>query len=897
MTDEQRGQMELLFEKASALPPAERHAFLAGASADAAVVREVESLLEFSRTESGTLAAPVAALAAQLSSDGIRQGKRVGPYRVGREIGRGGMGAVYLASRDDEFRKTVALKVLPIGMHTDSAVRRFRQERQILAGLEHPNIARLLDGGATEEGLPYLAMEYIDGVPITQYAAGRRLSVVQKLRLFRQLCDGVQCAHQMLVIHRDIKPGNILVTAEGIPKLLDFGIAKLMAPDTAAGEALPETRTRTAMMTPDYASPEQVRGEPATVATDVYALGAVLFELLTGERAHRLRSHDPLELAREICDTDVRAPSSTGAGSLRGDLDNIVIKAMQKDPARRYNSAEQFSEDIRRYLDGLPVIARPDTLVYRAGKFARRHWFGLAALAAVILALGGGIVAAQQQARLAEARFAEGRKLAGRLFEIHADLKRIPGSTKPRERLVSSALEYLDRLAPTAGNDPGFVWELAKAYEKTGDAQGSPSEPSLGRTRDAVTSYRKAIGLEEDLLRRGLLDAAQRESLARSYKMLSVLYRQMRDGKNAVAAARRSVALADGLSRHVAASAYGELSSALQVAGDSVAALETFPKALALLGELAAGKPYDSPEMESLAAEYLVAARAAQGAVRFDEALRFGQQGLDIRERRLASQADDPLNQRELLLTYLTVADVLGAADRPSLEDHTKALPYYRKGLALSEKMVAADAHNATARLDLAIAAGKTATQLDSSNPREAIKLYQRALEAAEALAPEGPERASIRSAYYQSVAIPLAILGRVAEAREDFRQAIALLEPLAARGLQDPRTLDDLADAWRLWGDMELTHGRGEEAMAHSRQALLCAEKAVAIAPRGVRPAWHLSLALESLAHEEELAGLPDDAAGLRQRVFKIWSDWDKMQPNTPYIQQQMRRAEAMIR
>ena len=243
------------------------------------------------------------------------------------------MGVVYLASRDEEFRKTVALKVLPVGMDSESAVRRFRQERQILAELEHPNIARLLDGGTTEDGLPYLAMEYVAGVPITQFAAERRLSISRKLRLFRQLCDGVQYAHQKLIIHRDIKPGNILVTNEGVPKLLDFGIAKLTAPDTASGE-LPETATLLAM-TPDYASPEQVLGGPVTVATDVYALGAVLFELLTGQRAHRLRSYDPLELARQICHTETRAPSSTGTAGLRGDLDNIVLKAMQKDLTRR----------------------------------------------------------------------------------------------------------------------------------------------------------------------------------------------------------------------------------------------------------------------------------------------------------------------------------------------------------------------------------------------------------------------------------------------------------------------------------------------------------------------------------------------------------------------------------
>ena len=902
MNEEERAQVEDLFERALRLSTAERPAFLGSAGADPAVVREVESLLEFARTGSGTLASPVGALAAEFSAAEVPAGKRIGPYLLGREIGRGGMGVVYLAGRDGEFRKTVALKVLPVGMRTQTAVRRFRQERQILAELEHPNIARLLDGGTTDEGLPYLAMEYIEGVPITQYAAERRLSVLEKLRLFRQLCDGVQCAHQKLIIHRDIKPGNILVTVQGVPKLLDFGIAKLLAPDTAGGEGLAETRTLAAAMTPDYASPEQVRGEAVTVATDVYALGAVLFELLTGERAHRLNSYDPLEIAREICEGEVRPPSTTGAASLRGDLDNIVLKAMQKEPSRRYNSAEQFAEDIRRYLEGLPVIARADTLVYRTAKFVRRHWFALGAVAAVMLALGGGIIAALHQAHIAEARFVEGRKLAGRLFEIHDDLKKIAGTTKPRELVVRSALEYLDKVAPTAGDDPAFAWELAKAYEKTGDAQGSPAEPSMGRTRDAAASYEKAIAIEEPLLRRGALDTAQRESLFRAYKMLALLYRQLRDGERAVAVARKGIALSETLSPMAAASAYGELGAALQVLGDTAGTLEAASKALAIQEKLSAGKSIESPEMMRLAGLLLTAAKAAQAAARFDEAVGYSLRAIGIRERRMQSPANDTLNEHELQIGYLVAADILGAKDRPSLEDSTRALPYYRKGLALAEQMAAKDANNATAHFDLAIAAGKTATQLDEDTPREAIRLYQRAWEAAQRLVPEGIERTSIKAAYYQSVAVPLAQLGRVAEAREDYRQSIAMEQSLLVMAPRNPQTLGDAADAWRQWSELEFSRGNWADALAHGHAALESMENAVKVAPRNLRAAWQTCHALETLAREEDAiarrthqADLAEDAGRLRKRVMQIWTDWDQWQPHVAYLQNQKRRAEKM--
>jgi serine/threonine protein kinase len=418
MTPDQWRQIEVIFHAAVDRAPDERAAFLDHAGAgDPELRQEVESLL--AQEGLGTrLAAAVSdaakSLATATSED--RVGQRIGPYRVTGIVGQGGMGAVYQAVRDDDqYRKQVAIKLVKRGLDTEFILSRFRHERQILASLEHPHIARLLDGGTTDDGLPYLVMEYIEGRPITDYGSANKLSLTERLKLFRLVCSAVQYAHQNLVVHRDLKPSNILVTPDGTPKLLDFGIAKLLNPDTSP-EGMSQTQTALMMLTPDYASPEQVRGEPVTTATDVYSLGVVLYELLTGQRPHHFKSYSPVEIERVITQSEPERPSVAVSGireqgsgvrdttddgrrtrdrlarQLRGDLDNIVLMALRKEPERRYSSVEQLSEDIRRHLDGRPVIARKDTVGYRAGKFIQRHKLGLAAVALVILSLVGGIV-------------------------------------------------------------------------------------------------------------------------------------------------------------------------------------------------------------------------------------------------------------------------------------------------------------------------------------------------------------------------------------------------------------------------------------------------------------------------------------------------------------------------
>src|SRR5215470_5019015 len=388
-----------VFQAALDRPPEERAAFLDSACAgDDALRREVESLLVAQREAGAFLSRPAA-----LPAPPELEGRRVGPYRVLGPIGRGGMGVVYRAVRDDDvFRKTVALKVVAGGASAEH-LRRLAHERQILGRLQHPNIATILDGGTTDEGQPYLVMEYVEGEAIDAYCAARGLGTRERLEMFRTVCSAVQYAHQNLVVHRDLKPQNVLVTPDGQPKLLDFGIAKLLA----AGVDPDETPTATLlpMMTPEYASPEQVRGEAVTTASDVYSLGVVLYELLTGARPYSVRTGSLQEIVRVVCDTQPAVPSAAApqAHGVRGDLDTIVLKALRKEPARRYASAQELADDLRRYLEGRPVLARKDTVGYRVGKFVGRHRVGVAAAALVAASLVGGLVTTLRQARIAEA--------------------------------------------------------------------------------------------------------------------------------------------------------------------------------------------------------------------------------------------------------------------------------------------------------------------------------------------------------------------------------------------------------------------------------------------------------------------------------------------------------------
>ncbi len=484
VTPERWGLVKSVLDGALEKGPSERSAFVAAACGeDPELQAEVESLLAFEEGSAGFIEEPL--FGRFTDGPGLEEGQRVGPYRVVREIGRGGMGAVYLAVRaDEEFDQRVALKLVGTGSAAE-IVLRFRAERQILAHLDHPNIAKLLDGGTAEDGRPYFVMEYVEGRPIDEVAGA--LPLGERLALFREVCAAVHFAHQNLVVHRDLKPANVLVTSEGVPKLLDFGIAKLLDPG-GTDPGLSELGLRP--MTLKFASPEQVGCQPITTASDVYALGVLLHVLLTGRSPYSAAADDRQALERAITQGETIRPSQAverreDARRLTGDLDTIVLRAMDLRPERRYASAEQLAADIQRYLDGLPVLARKDTAGYRVDKFVRRHKAGVAAAAAVLLLILGFSVTVTLLLRKAERERDRAEAVSGFLEELFtkADPSRSRGET-------ITAREVLDRGRRQITGELRTAPETRAALTET-----------MGRVYRRLGLYDQAMPLLEESLR------------------------------------------------------------------------------------------------------------------------------------------------------------------------------------------------------------------------------------------------------------------------------------------------------------------------------------------------------------------------------------------------------------
>jgi eukaryotic-like serine/threonine-protein kinase len=737
-----------------ALEPGQRADFLSQACPEPAVKRYVESLLA-AYDEGGDLLdqpavfSPANPLIESEAKSWV--GRRISSYQIVAEIGEGGMGAVYRAIRaDDQYRQQVAIKVVRSGFPSSFTLGRFRAERQILAGLEHPNIARLLDGGA-EAGLPYLVMELVEGEPIDQYCDRHRLTVTERLRLFRMACEAVQYAHRRLVVHRDLKPGNILVTSEGAPKLLDFGIAKILDPGSFPHAPDP-TMTAMRMLTPEYASPEQVRGETITTATDVYSLGVVLYVLLTGRGPYPLKSHAPHELAQAICDAEPEKPSTAIGGGenaeddsekgrprletassrrgespnrlrrrLRGDLDNIVLMALRKEPERRYASVEQLSEDIRRHLEGLPIIAYQDTLGYRSGKFIKRNKLAVTAVIVVVLSLVVGMAATVHEARVARAqraraeqRFNDVRSLANSLmFEIHDSIKDLPGSTPARKLLVERALRYLNSLAQESGGDPALQRELANAYERVGNVQGDPNGSNLGDTAGALDSFTKALRIRRNIAYAKSDDGRDDLiALAASYREIcGVNARYLGNIGAGLDYCGKALDLAGKLNRIYSGNLrvtaelarvydtigriYGE-GSTVGNAGDSYAALENHRQELDLVRQLAKASPSDPSLRQWLGTVDILTADDLFETGAVPEALPLYQEAMQTFEL-LARDTGNPGYRRSLALSYQRMGDMLLTNGR-----YPQSLKYYRQQLNEATIIATADPKNMLFRRTLA---------------------------------------------------------------------------------------------------------------------------------------------------------------------------------------------------
>ena len=798
--------MKTVLSEALELDTERQRQFLDSACADDTELRaEIDLLLAHQVDTGNDLMEECAADAARLRLDqgATKVGNRIGAYRILKELGHGGMGTVYLAERDDEhYRQQVAIKLINPGLGGDAIRRRFRKEMQILADLNHPNIARLFDGGETSDGLPYLVMEYVEGRPINVYCDERKLSTDERLKLFTLVCDAVQYAHQHLVIHRDIKPGNILVTHEGSPKLVDFGIAKLLDQSTSGA-----TMTALSFMTPEYASPEQVSGVSVTTATDIYSLGVVLYELLSGRLPYRLKSRVPHELAKAICDQEPERPSTaigrnglekttTPRPRLHADLDNIVLMAMRKEPQRRYASAEQFAEDIHRHLNGLPVRARHDTFTYRAGKFVRRQKIAVAAAALVLVTLLAGIITTTWQARVARAeraraerRFNEVRQLANSfVFEVHDAVWLLPGSTTARSLIVQRGLNYLDSLAQDAGDDRGLQRELAGAYEKLGAVQYTPSIPHLGDLDGALQSHRKAAALREALVAAEPSNRDYRRELLDSYWFTATLLGAQGDMMRELEMvreqlpARRELAATETtefLDQYNLAGTYAYIGGLLMQMGEVKGALENQQEALRIREEVAAADPNTARSRRALTISYEYLGLATDRAGDTRAALELQQRGLEIREALVAA---DPLNMDLRLMlneSHRFVGDML-----LKLGDVERAAEHYRKQFQLNQEMVTADPLNAQFQTNKAVAlikAGDIEMRLGRGAP--ALSNYNEALRIREQLSSATRQDTYAQrglAEVWMKIGDAHTMRGARAQALESYRKSREILEPLS---------------------------------------------------------------------------------------------------------------------
>ncbi len=793
MKPERWKQVREILNQAIALETGERPAFLNEVcAADTELRLEVESLLR-SHEEAGSAflknsAINWSGLSADATLHSAQAGRIVGAYRIIEEIGQGGMGEVYRAVRaDGQYEKEVAIKLVRSGLEAPIVIERFRQERQILASLDHPHIARLLDGGTTEEGIPYLVMELIEGTPIDRFADAHALNVTRRLELFRQVCAAVQYAHQRLVIHRDVKPSNIMVTEEGLPKLLDFGIAKILDP-----AAVTET-TLVRPMTPEYASPEQIRGEPITTSSDVYSLGVVLYRLLTGLSPYAGDTRTPHELERAICEVEPQRPSTAilrlacegkastiklepaltsgsfilaGEGSiarlqrrLRGDIDTIVLKAVRKEPQHRYTSVEQFAEDLWRHLEGLPISARKGSWSYRAGKFVERHKAAMVAVALIFVAILGGVIAtfreahvARAERRRAEKRFNDVRQLADSLmFTIHDSLRPLPGTTQVRMTIVQNALQYLDSLAQESSGDLSLQRELAAGYEKIGDVRGRNADSNLGDTAGALESYRKAFAIRKAIASANPKDKRAQADLAKSYDRVGSIEGEMGKYDSAFSDMRRSLEIhkdlagaapTDQEAQFDLALSYDSLGNVLAYQKDFEAALAFNRNSLKIFETLAASGPQKLRFQRDACLELKKIGGIFEATGKLDLAMQEYQKALRMEEKMAAENPPDASRRRDFSITYRIMGDVLLKQGATSA-----ALKRYREAITIDEALAAADPGDAEARRVLIEAYNRLGdAQTKEGDFPGALVNYGRALKLAESRRRSDPSNAGIRA-------------------------------------------------------------------------------------------------------------------------------------------------------
>ena len=779
MDPERHKQITDLFIKVCDLPEEERSAFLDSSCKDDTALREaVEALLahdagvhsEFAREEAAasddapTSAARRARRAA--AHELVDAPKRIGPYRILEPLGAGGMGAVFLAEQVEPVRRRVALKIIRTGLGSREVVVRFESERQALALMDHPNIAQVFDAGATEDGRPYFVMEYVPGVPITDHCDRHRLTLRERLGLFLQVCEAVQHAHQKGVIHRDIKPTNVLVMFrdnEAVVKVIDFGVAK--ATERSLVERTLFTEMGQLIGTPEYMSPEQAEMTSQDIDTraDVYSLGVLLYEIVTGTlpfESGALRKAGFAEIQRIICEVDPPKPSTrlsaagksgvkpdsdvkktdTGAiaRQVRGDLDWITMRALEKDRTRRYTTVAAMAEDIRRHLRNEPVTAGPPSAVYRARKFVRRHRAGVVAttvtgfivVSAAVVSTAAAIDASRTRS-FAQARDAAGRMLSQSLLgEVHEAITNLQGATEARTLLIEASSRYLKSLEEQADNDPSLLGEIANGYERLARIESADLGGSLGETGAALESAASAVALRRRAVAQSPTEPAATRALASALALQGALLQRAQDAPSAQRAYDESLGLRRSLvAANTADDALrGQLASSLLRVGDIAKREGRYDKARALFEESLAHREQVAASQGVSEDKEIATALIRLGNLAIDmgepeNAQRRYTRALAIRRDIAVAKPDDTRAQRNLLWALYFAAD-----PAIMLNDADAAVESLTEAQAIAQRRFDADPKNARARTDLLLVEERLGdVQMHvASDSAAAVKVYER---------------------------------------------------------------------------------------------------------------------------------------------------------------------------
>ncbi len=845
MTPERWQRIKTLFAAALEVPESERAGLLAlESNGDAALIEEVVSLLASHEATGDFLESPAPEMSASVyAALDDHVGERIGAYRIVGTLGTGGMGDVFRAVRDDDqYRAEVAIKLMRADVRDNLAEQRFKNERQILAKLDHRNIARLLDGGATPGGVPYVVMELIQGEPIDQFCDAQDLPVRDRVQLFLQVCAAVSYAHQHLVVHRDLKPNNILVTADGSVKLLDFGIAKLLEANSIAGTTSDETRTQLRAMTIDYASPEQVSGGTVTTVSDVYSLGVVLYRLITGQSPYGKRTNDAQRVAEILSDTIPTRPSQVQLGERRArdidaDLDNILLMALRKEPQKRYGSVEQFANDLRNFLGGMPVAARGNAWRYRLGKFVRRRKVEIAAAGLVLASLVGGLGFAIREARIAEQQralaqrhFDSVRKLANALLsDVYDEIDALPGAQQARINLARVSGEYLEKLSSEPGGDTELKVGLANAWRKIGDIHGGTNSPGGGDTKLAVESYEKSIKLLEEVVAAEPDNQRAGATLAKSLIMQAKTVLFVQGQEPALAYAERAAKVAEanpeGFSGEhdrfnvlmVSNHSLCEILSALERPAEAMAMCD---KAIAVAEAYASTKPDDVPALKLLRNAYtnvaIVVDTRLSEAEALERTLSLMRKSLLVSEKLMAMEPESAEHITRLAEQRLNLGDAYfnGGKFPEAIATYRLAAPVLAKA---AEEKTDARAQLAAGMNDLGLAA----SLVKVGEPRSAMPLFDSAERVFAEMLRADPEnvmngfmlaQAEIRRG--EMYALLAEKPGNPDARRANWKKALAALEPGVAR-------MQSVNERYPLSGTEKIPLDVGIEALARAQTAI----------------------------------------------------------------------------